>query len=148
MSKVKLTYYFSLLLILIFTSCGQYKSLKQNQVLLRKNKFEIKGDKFLGPELKTYIRQKPNKRILGIAFSLSLYNAIDSNKIIKTRQIQISKLRLKNIQLYEKQSRINKKRNEKAIKNGIQHVVSEDRLIQIKNRIVFAKEKLIKKAHK
>ncbi len=116
--KVKLTYYFSLLLILIFTSCGQYKSLKQNQVLLRKNKFEIKGDKFLGPELKTYIRQKPNKRILGIAFSLSLYNAIDSNKIIKTRQIQISKLRLKNIQLYEKQSRINKKRNEKAIKNG------------------------------
>jgi TPR repeat protein len=37
---------------------------------------------------------------------------------------------------------------EKAIKNGIQHVVSEDRLIQIKNRIVFAKEKLIKKAHK
>jgi outer membrane protein insertion porin family len=106
------------LLILIFTSCSQYKSLQKNQVLLTNNKFEIKGDKFLGTEIKTFIRQKPNKRFLGFAYGLAIYNAIDSTKINNSRQKQIAKLRLKNIQLFEEQVRINKKRNEKAIKNG------------------------------
>ncbi len=120
LSKVKLTYYFSLLLILIFTSCSQYKSLKKNQFLLRKNNFEIQGDKFLESELKSYIRQKPNKRFLGIPYGLWIYDNIDSAKISLSRQKHIAKLKIKNEKLYQKQSRVNKKRNDRAIKKGKQ----------------------------
>ncbi len=103
---------------MIFTSCGQYTSLQKNQFLLTKNSFEIQGDKYLASELKPYIRQKPNKRFIGIPYGLLVYNAIDSSKIAIKRERHIAKLRLKNLEMFEKQSRINKKRNERAIKKG------------------------------
>lgn len=118
LSKVKLTYYFSLLIILIFTSCGQHKLLQKNQFLLTKNKLEIEGDKQVYSDLQTYIRQKPNKRLLGLPYGLWIYNSIDSLEIANKRQKHIAKLRQKNIELFEKQTQVNRKRNEKAIKKG------------------------------
>ena len=103
---------------MILSSCGQFSSLQKNQFLLRKNKFEIQGDKFLESEIKSYIRQKPNKRIFGIPYGLLIYNSIDTSKIKLHRQSHITKLRSKNLRLYEKQAFINKSRNDKAIKKG------------------------------
>ena len=116
--KIKLTYYFSLLLILILSSCGQYKSLRKNQFLLRKNQLEIVGDDFNSSEIQEYIRQKPNNRILGLPYGIWIYSSIDSLSIAKKRNKHISKLRAKNLELYDKQARINRNRNEKAIKKG------------------------------
>jgi outer membrane protein insertion porin family len=116
--KTKLTYYFSLLLILILSSCGQYKSLQKSQFLLRSNKLEIEGEKTLKEDLKSFIRQKPNKRLLGIPYGILIYQSIDSIKIANKREIHIKKLRNKNLRLYENQAKINKKRNEKAIRKN------------------------------
>jgi outer membrane protein insertion porin family len=105
-------------LILLIASCGQQKYLKNNQFLLSKNKLIVDGDQAVKTDLENYIRQKPNDKIFGFPFYLWVYNHIDSASIAQKRQIHIAKLRQKNIELYDKQARINQKRNEKAIKQG------------------------------
>jgi outer membrane protein insertion porin family len=103
---------------LIFSSCGQHKFLGTNQYLVTKNTLKIEGEKSFSSDLQTYIRQKPNSKILGFPLNLWVYNHIDSSSIALKRKIHIAKLRQKNIELYEKQARINRSRNEKAIRKG------------------------------
>ena len=69
-----------IILIFLLSSCRATKYVPQNEYLL--DKYAIKGhdsniDK---EELKNYIRQKPNKKILGLKFHLGLYNLSNIDK--------------------------------------------------------------------
>lgn len=75
--------YFSgiLLISLLFGSCRTTKYVPQDTYLLEG--YEIKGQKkseVSKEDLENYIRQKPNKTILGLKFHLSLYNLSNIEK--------------------------------------------------------------------
>ncbi|MEA3316994.1 MAG: BamA/TamA family outer membrane protein [Bacteroidota bacterium] len=65
--------------IIIF-GCKSTKYVSQDEYLLDKYKIEIKNKNIEKSELKNYIRQKPNKRILGFKFHLFLYNLSNTKK--------------------------------------------------------------------
>jgi outer membrane protein assembly factor BamA len=63
------------LLAMIFTSCRTVKYVPDNQYLLLKSKISVDNKSINKIELKTYLKQKPNTKILGIwRFHLGLYN--------------------------------------------------------------------------
>src|ERR1700741_1892069 len=68
-------------------SCNPTRKLKKGEYLLEKN---IILDKHTGldqAEVETFIRQKPNRKILKtIEFHLWLYNTIDQKKIIPHKE--------------------------------------------------------------
>ena len=69
------------LTVLIFQSCNPTKYVPEGKYLLADNK--IKSDKnkeIQKKEFKSYIRQKPNKKFLGIRFKLGLYNLSNLKK--------------------------------------------------------------------
>ncbi|MFO7843658.1 MAG: BamA/TamA family outer membrane protein [Bacteroidales bacterium] len=68
-----------ILFILFFASCSPVKYVPEDKYLLDRYKVKIdKGtaekEKLKKDELKSLVRQKPNKRILGVRFHLGLYN--------------------------------------------------------------------------
>ncbi len=68
------------LLVGLFSSCSMTKYVPENEYLL--DKYTIKGQKgkLKKEELENYIRQKPNKKILGFKFYLGLYNLSSQDK--------------------------------------------------------------------
>ncbi len=70
-------WFFFLLVIFAFSSCNTTKYVPENQYLLGKNTLNFDKNAFKREELKNYIKQKPNKRILGVKFHLALYNLSD-----------------------------------------------------------------------
>ena len=85
---------------------------------MTKNEITIQGDLSHRAEIERIIKQKPNNKILGIPFSLMVYNLIDSSKILCHSQDYLNKLHRINYQKLAKQQRINKKRIQKAIRKG------------------------------
>ena len=72
---------FSILLFLIFfASCNPTKRISQGEYLLNSYQVEIDNKNIGKDQLKSYVHQKPNKRIVGARFHLWLYN---SSKIDK-----------------------------------------------------------------
>ncbi len=70
-----LSYFYLLPFILCFVSCSPTKYVPQDEYLLRSNEIKVTGAKNIKKEqLKPYIRQKPNKKIIGMRFHLWLYN--------------------------------------------------------------------------
>jgi outer membrane protein assembly factor BamA len=69
-----------LILSSLLFSCRSTKYVPQNQYLLKKYKIEINNKKIKTSELDGYVRQKPNKKILGIPFYLSVYNLSNRDK--------------------------------------------------------------------
>ena len=67
-------------LAFIFSSCSTTKYVPENEYLLKK--FKIKGTEHLvnEEEMEEFVRQKPNKKILGFKFYLSLYNLSKKDK--------------------------------------------------------------------
>jgi outer membrane protein assembly factor BamA len=55
-------------------SCGSAKYVPQNKYLLDKYQVKTDNKNVNKEELSTYIKQKPNKKILGLKFHLSVYN--------------------------------------------------------------------------
>ncbi|HAN18683.1 MAG TPA: outer membrane protein assembly factor [Bacteroidales bacterium] len=69
--------------LLIFTllfSCSPARHVPEDKYLLDKSKIRISKSDLKKDELKIYIRQKPNKRILGLRFHLWLYNMSNPKK--------------------------------------------------------------------
>lgn len=69
----------TLLMILVFTllfqSCSPTKHLKEDEIFLKKSSVKIDNNKVDKDELSSYIKQKHNKKILGIfRFHLGIYN--------------------------------------------------------------------------
>ncbi len=85
---------------------------------MTKNEIKIIGDPSNRSEIERIIKQKPNNKILGIPFSLIVYNQIDSSKILCEAQDHLNKLHRINHQKRVKQQRINQKRIQKAIRKG------------------------------
>ncbi|OFX26762.1 MAG: hypothetical protein A2041_03840 [Bacteroidetes bacterium GWA2_31_9b] len=61
-------------------SCNPARHVAGNEYLLDKSKVRISKSDLKKEELKIYIRQKPNKRILGLRFHLWLYNMSNLQK--------------------------------------------------------------------
>ncbi len=58
----------------LFYSCGSTKYVPENKYLLDKYQVKTSSKKINLDELATYIKQKPNKKILGLKFHLSVFN--------------------------------------------------------------------------
>ena len=69
-----------LLVTLVLSSCSITKNVPNDKYLLNQStvKVEDKGENV--PSLSSYVRQKPNKRILGFRFHLRMYNLANPNK--------------------------------------------------------------------
>ena len=69
------------LTVLIFQSCNPTKYVPEGKYLLADNKIKSDQNKEIQKkEFKSYIRQKPNKKFLGIRFKLGLYNLSNLEK--------------------------------------------------------------------
>lgn len=64
----------------IFFSCKPTKYVPENQYLFRKHKIEIDNKRFKKDELDSYVRQRPNKKLLGVRFYLGVYNLSNREK--------------------------------------------------------------------
>jgi outer membrane translocation and assembly module TamA len=133
LKKVKLTYYLPFYLLFLLASCSQTKYLSKNEYLLTKNEVQIQGDAINKTEIERIIRQKPNTKILGIPFSLIIYNQIDSSKILCATQEHLNKLHRINHEKLTKQKRINDKRIQKAIRKG--KTEYKERIVDLRDTI-------------
>ena len=68
--------------LIVFVSCNSTKYIPENKTLLDRNsiQFDQKAKSISKSEFKDYIKQKPNKRILGFRFHLGLYNLSNPEK--------------------------------------------------------------------
>ncbi len=70
-----------ILLVLFGSSCSVQSKLDENKYLLVKNNIEIEDSEVKSSELKRYVRQTPNKKILGFyRFHLGVYLLADRGK--------------------------------------------------------------------
>lgn len=63
-----------------FYSCSSTKYLKDGQYLLKDNKIHLDTNLIDKSEIKSYAKQKPNRRILGWSMYVSLYNMVNPKK--------------------------------------------------------------------
>ena len=69
-----------LFLALLFGSCRTTKYVAEDEYLLRDYSIKTEGDKLDKDEIHNYIKQKPNRTILGMPFHLGLYSLSNKNK--------------------------------------------------------------------
>lgn len=72
-----------IILIIILNSCSSTKYLNDNQYLLRDNKIHLDSNLIDKSEIKSYAKQKPNRRFLGWPMYVSLYNMVNPSKEAK-----------------------------------------------------------------
>ena len=68
------------LFYVLFFSCTPVKYVSEDEYLLDRYRIKVTEGKIKKEDLKNFIRQKPNKRILGVRFHLGLYNLSNKNK--------------------------------------------------------------------
>ncbi len=104
LNTLKLGKFVGFFLLIVFCSqCTSTRKLKENQYLLQKNK--ITGDKTIltNAQLLSYVKQKPNKKILNLfRFHLFVYNLVDQEKFQLAYAQKIEKRRLQNEKRKEK----------------------------------------------
>jgi outer membrane protein assembly factor BamA len=71
---------FSLVSLFLLVSCSPAKYVPEGSYLLSRNTVETKQKSISEDKLKSYLIQKPNKKILGLRFHLFLYNLSDIRK--------------------------------------------------------------------
>src|SRR6056297_910500 len=76
----KLHYFLSILLGFTLFSCSITKNLPDDKYLLKENKIEIDSKEISKKKIQRYIKQKPNRRTLGIRLPLHIYNLADPDK--------------------------------------------------------------------
>ncbi len=69
-----------LVLVGLISSCGSAKYVPKDKYLLDKYTIKTESKKINQEELVTYVKQKPNKKILGLKFHLSVYNVSREKK--------------------------------------------------------------------
>lgn len=133
LKKSKLTYYLPFYLLFLLVSCSQTKYLSKNEFLLTKNEIKLEGDVSYYSDIERIIKQKPNRKLLGIPVSLMIYNQFDSTKIICEAQDHINKLHRINQKKLLRQQKINAKRIQKAIRKGKSDY--QERIIDLRDTI-------------
>ena len=79
-SKIRIVWVVVAFVAIWFTSCRTVKYVPDNQFLLSKSKIMVDSKTISIIELKTYLKQRPNTRILGFwRFHLGLYNLSSKN---------------------------------------------------------------------
>jgi len=68
-----------ILLLIVIISCDATKRVPEGKYLLTKNNIIVDDKKTSNPEIISYLRQTPNTKVLGIPFSLHIYNFADHN---------------------------------------------------------------------
>lgn len=71
---------FLVLVLLFISSCSPVKNVPEDKYLVDRYRIKVAEGKVKKDEIKNYVRQKPNKRILGIRFHLWLYNMAKKDK--------------------------------------------------------------------
>ncbi len=75
------------LLLLLFQACMPTRRLPEDQYLLNRNRINIENTDVEVHELRNYIRQEPNRRILGFyRFHLNVYQFADRGRDTRIRQ--------------------------------------------------------------
>ncbi len=78
-SHFKYILLFVITLSVIISSCNSTRKVPNNAFLLKKNKIEIKETNIGYDKINGLIKQKPNKKFLGIKFKLAFYNLARKN---------------------------------------------------------------------
>jgi hypothetical protein len=63
-------------------SCSTVRKLPEGAALLAKNEIRVNGEPSSDPALKSGLRQKANKRVLGVPLKLLLYQAANEKATI------------------------------------------------------------------
>jgi len=69
-----------ILATILISSCSPVKYVPEGEYLLDRYRVKVREGNVKKDEINKYVRQKPNKRILGIRFHLWLYNLSNKNK--------------------------------------------------------------------
>ncbi len=89
-------------LVFIF-GCSSTRRLKEGEHLLTRNFIIEKSNKVDKADLLAYIKQKPNRRLLGVyAFHLRVYNIFSEEKVKRKREKKDKKIAAKNIRRQSK----------------------------------------------
>ena len=109
--KIGLNLLCILFFIILLSSCGINKHLKENEFLLQKSTIKQNGTSIDNSELEAFIRQKPNRKILKLVrFNLWLYNQVDQQKMLKKKDKRNLRFDKINAKRTEKNDRKNKRR--------------------------------------
>ncbi len=97
----------ALALVLLLVGCDMAKYVPKDEHLLSKNHVQVdkgsaygvpKGDPIDLEEVGSIVKQKPNKRVLGVPFYLALYNLRDPAKVVHKRMVHDSLCAERNVQ--------------------------------------------------
>lgn len=103
------------ILLFVLSSCSVKKYLKNDEFLVERNVIDHQNLKIDHGELNSFIRQKPNRKILKLVpFNLWLYFQIDQQKMIRFRE----KRDLKYDRINQKRIEKNNAKNEKRRRKG------------------------------
>lgn len=101
------------LTILLFNACNPAKKLNEGEYLLYKNTVLKHGAKIDKADIESYIKQKPNRKILGfVRFHLWLHNLANEDKIKRKRIARDKKTDEKNIVRVSKGKKEKKKKQQ------------------------------------
>jgi len=103
----------------LIVSCSRYTTVTNNQYLLVKNSLIIKGDKGYESDFKDIIRQKPNRKFVGLPLFLWIHNSIDSSTVQRKHIKLLERVKRSNAKKIKKNERINERRIAKALKRGL-----------------------------
>ncbi|MCF6347492.1 MAG: outer membrane protein assembly factor [Flavobacteriaceae bacterium] len=124
------------ILFLIIISCDATKRVPDGKYLLEKNKVIVNDKKTLKKEVISFLRQKPNQKVLGFPFSLHLYNLGNPDFKVRFKKLPKKEKKLTNF-FSEKQVNALAKSytgiNGWFLKNGNPPVISDS--IQIKKSV-------------
>lgn len=126
---------FSSLFIVLLFSCNPTRKLKENEYLLNRNVIIDRSASLfkLNPDLEksdfeSYIKQKPNRKVLLLRFHLFLYNLIDKDKALRKKQKRDERYDKKNKEHLFKFQQENEKRAKKGLPPRTPHLKDKDRL--------------------
>lgn len=104
-------------LVLLHAGCSPVRKLRPNENLLRSYKLQLQ-DKTIGrEELKTYIRQKPNRKLFGVwRMNLQLYNLVNQDKFIPRYEIRKQKRAAENLRRSEKNELLKRKGKRRRVR--------------------------------
>src|SRR6056297_1562697 len=78
--KTKIHYFLAFLIGCTLFSCSTTKNIPEDKYLLKENKIKIDSKEISKKEIRKYIKQKSNRKTLGIKLPLYIYNLANPMK--------------------------------------------------------------------
>ena len=127
--KILLILLVSIAPALIYTGCSSTRKLKENETLLTRIKIKTSSTALNTDEITTYIKQKPNRKLLGIfPFYLEIYNLVNQDKLKAQKLRRDARLDRINMKRKEKNLAENEKRRAKGKSEKTFKLKNKDRL--------------------